>query len=715
MPQEEGMNGIISKIASRSISTHRLTPRQIGASLATGLCLFSGFALGNSVQLPPLNTFGFQTVSFSKIAWLKDDLQDKKITIAPATESITVTRASAEEVFVPFVLEPRKTPATCTKAKVAKGKSNLEKLRALYTRLNSPIENKNHVNVFEDFRTAASNIRTDFKISAEFPKPAAVATIVKLRREPAEAKPQVTHAVIAVKPHPVSRVVHATPAPKKVLSPVAVMPVIAAKPVQDAGNESEPAKTALVQTEQVTQTFSSATGELPDVHFNDVLTQEEKSELANELLAVQVNHQQEIKSPMLEKAPSAAKIEHQNLKSQETQAPSTSSTTASEQYAQKQLQNRKNSDGCNILDSQEFAVPTNTALVPLNTQICPDKKEWLSKGWSDRGWVKLEGPQNYPTVMYYPAPNEGATLLLNQNSLNLLALRSGIHMAEGAGTIVGTVPAGYKIEFTGRGEETQYFETGSKKYFVIFNGEPGAGVIELLSEENQKLSTTVFTPVFENAITYLDIGTPKTVDVPVQIVKNGTENDPEVVGLSVGFSTQTGIQAITQSHGKAVLKNVNIVPGFPVYLDVASKTNQEQSFTYRYELPQKDLNSAFVLNQIQEKSLKHWLQQVKLGLSEQSAMIVGFYDRKILDGFKNQYTVKTEAKSSKLGLDAQNFSILWDGQISSTEPLEGDLPRFMSVQVPEGITQVNLIKNANQVVHSSLIPISPRVIHVVSD
>jgi hypothetical protein len=164
---------------------------------------------------------------------------------------------------------------------------------------------------------------------------------------------------------------------------------------------------------------------------------------------------------------------------------------------------------------------------------------------------------------------------------------------------------------------------------------------------------------------------------------------------------------------------VFITPGFPVFIDVSSKHNQEQSYTYRYQLKAAGLTShtktTYVLRQQDESLMHHYLKQVKQGLSDQSAMIVGSVARNRLDGFRNRYFVKTVAKSASFGLEPKDYSILWDGKISDSEPLEGDQPYFMSVQVPEGLSQIQILNEAKQIVYSTLIPISPRVIHVVSE
>jgi len=305
--------------------------------------------------------------------------------------------------------------------------------------------------------------------------------------------------------------------------------------------------------------------------------------------------------------------------------------------------------------------------------------------------------------------------LIDSNSLAAIALKSGLRIARGMGNIIGVVPSGYKVEFAGRGEETEYFESNHRRYFAILNAEPGAGVVELISEADQKMSSTIFTPVLEDTTTYLDLVAPVLRDIPVRVVKSGAEEDPEVSGLTIGLSTQNSIQAITQANGSATLRNVNLVSGYPVFIDVGSRSGPDQSFVYRYELKRMTKAGYYLVPEIEEKSLNHWLKQVKQGLSDQGAMVVGSFNRKSINAFRNHYRVKVEPLTSKFGLEPLNYSILWNGQIEENEPIEGDIPRFMSVQVAEGLSQVKLLNESNDSVHTSLIPVSPRVIHVISE
>jgi hypothetical protein len=440
--------------------------------------------------------------------------------------------------------------------------------------------------------------------------------------------------------------------------------------------------------------------------------------LLNAQLATQVAKNKGSQTDRLASAESTARARistQKKILESETNDPDPIVKEPTTTYSSKASIIKVGSGACPTLDSHEFVRPNGLVKSTVDSQICPTKVTWLSKSKSNSGWIKVEGDDYFPTLTLHPAPNDGPTLLIDQNNLALIAIKSGVHITKGMGIIVGLVPDGYKVDFNGRAEETEYFESSGKNYFAILNAEPGAGIVEVVSKTNPNFNSFVFTPVLEDTISYLDLSAPVAQNITIKIVKSGQADDPEVAKLTVGLSTQSGIGAITRADGQATLHNVNLVPGFPVYVDVASRVEDNQSFTYRYQLKTPRRSGTYVLNQIAEKTIYHWLKQVKTGLSDQSAMVVGLYDRKKLDGFKNPHYTEVQALTAKFGLEPKNYTVLWNGQLSQSDPLEGDVPRFMAVQVPEGLSQVNLLNESRQVVSSELLPISPRVIHVISE
>jgi hypothetical protein len=194
-----------------------------------------------------------------------------------------------------------------------------------------------------------------------------------------------------------------------------------------------------------------------------------------------------------------------------------------------------NGTDCTALNNHQFVMPSGAAATDATTQTCPSQVSWISKPFYGPSWIKVTGNNFFQTMTLDPAPNGGATLLLDDNSLGMIAIKSGVHVTRGMGLGAGRVPDGYKVSFMGRAEETEYFDSTGKHYFVILNAEPGAGVVELESKTNPNLSSTLFTPVLEDTITYLDLVQPISKDLEIKVVKSGAKNDPEVSKLTVGL------------------------------------------------------------------------------------------------------------------------------------------------------------------------------------
>ncbi len=347
--------------------------------------------------------------------------------------------------------------------------------------------------------------------------------------------------------------------------------------------------------------------------------------------------------------------------------------------------------------------------------LCPDRATAISRNHRAEGWVRVEGSAHLPTVIHQPAPNGGASLLLDSTELSDLALRAGIGIVKGSGVLIGPLLEGYRISFAGRAEEPETFESGGRRYFAILNAEPGAGVMEMAKEGDPSSIATVFVPVLGDQITYVDLAPPKETQLAVRVVKTGRLEDPDTVHLTVGWSMHQGIRAITRTAGYAELRSIQVVPGFPAYLDVQSRRGEEPGFVYRYEIRNPLDGALHLLPQIPEAQLARWLSQVKQGLSDQSAMVVGSIRPSRINPKGPPVRATVEPLTDRYGLEPLSFSLLWDGKISSEAPIDPRSPRFMAVQIPEGLSQVRIGTSPASPAILGLLPVSPRVIHVITE
>ena len=705
------MNGIIPKSEKRISRSH---PKVITMVILGG-CLLNGITLG--MTLPPslitkLNPFKIETLHFDKISWFSDEkLPDFKLASSPLpsdsknSKSLVVLsdkQKTQDLAFVPFEL--KKGKAKIRHFGFSKPKrNNFIKLEKIVQSL----QEVTRYDAFNDYRNVLSKIRNEFVVAmkevpgARAPSPEVIAMT--------SSSEEIFALALAAKANTQKYKIHL---PVKKRNKATVASEYSQKVVNTKA--PEPNQEEVVVTEAVTTQITPE----PIVTTSNQISNEEKNKLAQALLNFQLSEAKKIaaNTPAARQANQLATIQQ---KRDEKRVSMNSKYGQGGQDSEPAL--HLNSNQSHDLD-QAVGAPTceslsNHIFIRPNqdTHFCPPKMNWISNSRSNSGWLKVEGDDQIPTLTLYPAPNLGSTLLLDQNALALISLKSGVHVTRGMGVVIGLVPDGYKINFGGRSEETEYFENSGKRYFAIMNAEPGAGVVQVESKKDPNINSTIFTPVLEDTVTYLDLSTPSARTLNIRVEKNLTENDSEIANLTVGLSTQSGIRAITQPNGRASLKSVFLIPGFPVFVDISSVAGIEQSFTYRFELKHLDQSGTYVLQEINEKSIYHWLKQVKLGLSDQSAMVVGSYDKKKLNGFKNLHFTQVEPLTAKFGLEPLNYTVLWDGKISATEPLEGDVPRLMSVQVPEGLSQVKLLNEDKKIVKSDLIPISPRVIHIITE
>ena len=710
------MNGFISRKELRSIFCFFSDVSYMMRSSLPYICFLLGFFSGykNLPHQAFLHYFKLQSIDYSELSWIKNAQEGNEFSFAKNEKEVPAVNVE----FVPFVLTEVKyneaKKSAFNEVKKNKKTHSLTTLRKIYEKTFDQLtdQRKNgelaNINVISD-PIEVSKIEISKSSAIQLVEKNAEVSVTAIETKDLTAQPETFEKTNEVQLTSVQYLDHS----------------------KNINSGQEINKKNVEPVKAMTQTPPLA--ELESYNLSPSLNQDEKIKLSNLLLAENLKTQQKIvqnnnQNIELEARRLAALKPIYTVSNPIDEQPTfVKPDTNQESYVLANKSNKsKNQVGCDVLNSHVFMKPQGGVTGGLDTQICPEKIEWISIDGGSRGWVKVEGAEHLPTLTRHPAPNGGGTLLMDQNALAYVSIKTGVHVVKGAGMVSGVVPSGYKIEFLGRAEETQYFEMAGKKYFIILNAEPGAGVVELQSEINQNENSTVFTPVLEDTVTYLDLSLPEHMNLGIQVDKNKAQQEKlqssaskDLSGLMVGVSTQKNIQGITLNNGYSQLKNVNVVNGFPIYVDVSSKYNGLPSYTYRYELnpvrssQTKDRN--FIVKQEDEKNIEKWLKQVKLGLSDQSAMVIGYFNKKRLDGFKKLHYAQTISKTSHLGFEPLSYSILWDDKISQEEPLEGDVPRFMSIQVPEGLSQAQLLNEKKQVEEAHLIPVSPRIIHVISD
>ena len=663
-----------------------ISPKALRFTLVTSACLLSGFVSGanfNTIKID--NIFSNREISYSKINWISAAINQEKVSLA--TVDYPASNIGNQEIkLADFHLE--KSIKNYRKVSLATKQSNLDKLANVVAKINT-------ADLFQDFQVASKKLSNNF-IMVMNNTPLKTESIViasssatKMPLQAIATKYKMsTHHLNTQKTKPNIQLQSSN---AKINEPIIIKPI-----EKDSIKVNIEQSSAQVRVEPIKITENNDI-DLGKKIENALLEKHIESYVSNN----------KIKTPVVKnyKKPTATPVEdeidHNNDVQNDTNSDQQSFT--------------KDSKECSLLPKMNLLKPTQNEIQEA-TQICPSRKTWISKNWNEEGWVKVETEGYFPLLSYYPQVSSNGTLLLDQNSVALLAIKSGVHYSSEMGMILGKLPDGYKIEFSGRSEEVEYFELNAKKYFIILNVEPGAGVVELVSQKKQDENTTIFTPVLSGTVTYLDLVAPITINVPIKIIK-GEQKDSQndLIGLTVGISTQTEVQTKTNANGLAILRNINVIPGYPVFVDVSSKLNGEKSYQYRYQLNKRTRKGVFILKQYPEKLIYTWLKQVNINLNDQSGMILGEFNSKKIDAFRNHYIAKIENLTEKFGLETKSYSVLCDQKLSLDYPLEGLCPRFLSVQVPEGLVQAQLVNENKDIVKSTLIPVSPRVINVLSE
>jgi len=694
------MNGLISRASIRF-------------TLAVSTCLLTGFVTGaNYHSLNSFSLFSTTEINYSKINWISGTFSPKNISLAtidyPASE-LQNQEIKVAEFHLPL---PAAHPL-----RIALHQHH-EKVHSNFQLLSSVVEKIKEVNSYDpyrDYQVASTKMKDRFLYVMNFP----VSVPQSVTIAASSAKVNLDEPIIPIQTAKTEKL-HKTTRAKlntRKLNTQRYVPTVSEVLAEVKQEKEDHPVNVATNPEPVISQKVQITAPVTQANV-PILSTQEKSAVQEQLLNEHIQNYVLLKEAPKETTPDyAANVSPQKVfkvPEEEVDHNNDVDQPIAPELVTPEPTIPKNT--CDLLPQLHLMKPVSNQ-ISETTQVCPTQKDWISKSWNEHGWVKVTTDSYFPFLTHYPQSNTSDALLLDQNSVALLAIKSGIHYAHGMGMVLGILPTGYKIEFSGRSEEVQYFDLNDKKYFIIMNVEPGAGVTELISDKDQNENATVFTPVLGDTITYLDLVAPVVRNIAVKVTKDIDSKDKtgDLAGLTVGLSTQTQVQAITQADGSAFLRNVRVVPGYPMFVDVSSKLNGEKSYQYRYELKKRNKSGVFVLRQYPEKEIFQWLRQIKASISDQSGMIFGEFNRKRLDGFKKNYTVRIESMTEKFGLVAKNYTVLWNEKLSEQDPLEGDRPRYLSVQVPEGLAQSHLVNENNQIIQSSLIPVSPRIINVISE
>jgi hypothetical protein len=357
------------------------------------------------------------------------------------------------------------------------------------------------------------------------------------------------------------------------------------------------------------------------------------------------------------------------------------------------------------LNTHKFRLSADTDVLDSHPCVAP---EWLARSFQgDSGWVRIR-PDGLMPTLFAGGVRDEAVLLLDPNSIAMLALKVGNRIVAGTGHVVGVLPEGYKVKVSGRSEEADTFSIHGKRYFSVVNVAPGANV--LVMERAGEPAVPMFAPVLQDSVTFLDASHIDLIDVKIHVQKLAASAS-EIQSLPVKHAMYDSIASLTNSKGTAVLSRVPVVRGYPLYIDVRSKQKDHWGPTYRFEIAAKSGHASVYMPS--DEQVQSWISQGAEFRSD-SGWVLGAVSQDRLDGYRRYSFAKVQPLERETPIDPTTFSIGRDGKLALAVPLEGDSPRFIGTRVPGGLAISSIIREDGILLQSRLLPISPLVIHVVA-
>jgi hypothetical protein len=334
------------------------------------------------------------------------------------------------------------------------------------------------------------------------------------------------------------------------------------------------------------------------------------------------------------------------------------------------------------------------------------------------GWRIAKASQHWATL-FWSTPNQEEVPMLNALSAKMLSVKASAALQNDAGIVLAKVPAGWSLEFSGRSERPLIFDrtnhilspsateglNGSERYYVFLNASPGEQILYLNHTGGETGALAI--PVLGGVMAYADLTQVEKRTISGRILE-AAENSPHgVPGIHVQV-VGSGLSTVTGSSGDFHIDNVIAFGDQNLYLE----TETQKSFPHRYKLTPSATThlSLFHLNEAQ---VHEWIGQLEGGVSSESGLILGALPTLAASQEDRKPSVGTRSLANGPTLTPETYTLSGSGQLMVKTPLNGMRSRFISVQVPEGPTLVEVVDKDNRLIWSEITVVSPRVLTIV--
>jgi hypothetical protein len=327
--------------------------------------------------------------------------------------------------------------------------------------------------------------------------------------------------------------------------------------------------------------------------------------------------------------------------------------------------------------------------------------------WPTLGWLSSNASES----------SAARVPLVSRNTALFLAKLAGATRLSGdMGMLIGHIPAGWSLQFSGRSEAVVFLDkennlvsdaTEKDRYFALINTAPGAHLLYMVGPDGKE-EAAIAVPVLEGTATYLELKVPERVDLSgyvfdgkSRLLKGVAEKEIRVIG-------QSSKVALTDSRGRFKITGVLISGDYPIYLE----TESASKYTHRYRVERANMDRA-VLFQFHESQIEGWIRQLERGIGADGGMLVV--------GLPNIFNKSDESALypglrptlSNPTFSPETYSLTADDRLIENTSLEKESPRFISVEIPDGPGLAELKSKEQKTLWSKLIFSSPKVINVI--
>lgn len=333
------------------------------------------------------------------------------------------------------------------------------------------------------------------------------------------------------------------------------------------------------------------------------------------------------------------------------------------------------------------------------------------------GWKSYHTEGYWPTVTRAVAQQQ--IPMISENSLQLLAVTSGARVEKQAGVVFGKVPQGWTVSVAGHSGPSTFldeqnqavspFTFDGERTFVFLNSNPGAQSLILrgTSDSEQGL---ISIPILPGQATYVDL-TQLTTRKLAGYVYDAESSEPYPLGgVQIRLSGTTGHDVLSGSDGYFEIPQVLTVADYPVFIE----SDHPSGFTHRYEIRPEGLDKV-TLYRLGSKQVSGWLDQLEGGISSESGLLIAALPNSL---FENKLDHHLFPRLTPIlqgpKLVPESYTIAPSGQLEVQKPIHSQLPRFISVQLPEGPIAAEVVDEKGGLVWSHLLIAQPGIINIVS-